>query len=129
MYTSDGLLAGEGKALASLAVIGGGVIGVEMAGVYSAFGCRVTILELADRLLPTMDRELGQRLAAALKKQGVAVSTKAAVQQISQTEGGLLVQYADAKGNAAGVRAQGVLIAAAAAPPPRGCLPGLPPGT
>ena len=49
-----------------LAVIGGGVIGVEMASVYSAFGCRVTILELAGRLLPTMDRELGQRLAAAL---------------------------------------------------------------
>lgn len=111
VYTSDGLLAGGGKALASLAVIGGGVIGVEIAGVYSAFGCRVTILELAGRLLPTMDRELGQRLAAALKKQGVTVTVRAAVQQITQTEGGLLVQYADARGNAAGVRAEGVLIA------------------
>ena len=120
VYTSDDLLAGGGKALASLVIVGGGVIGVEMAGVYSAFGCRVTILELADRLLPTMDRELGQRLAAALKKQGVAVSTKAAVQQISQTEGGLLVQYADAKGNAAGVRAQGVLIAAGRRPAAEG---------
>ena len=111
VYTSDGLLAGEGKALASLTVIGGGVIGVEMATVYSAFCCRVTILELAGRLLPTMDRELGQRLAAALKKQGVTVTVRAAVQQITQTEGGLLVQYADVKGNAAGVRAEGVLIA------------------
>ena len=124
VYTSDDLLAGGGKALASLVIVGGGVIGVEMAGVYSAFGCRVTILELADRLLPTMDRELGQRLAAALKKQGVAVSTKAAVQQISQTEGGLLVQYADAKGNAARVRAQGVLIAAGRRPAAEGLFAG-----
>ena len=124
MYTSDDLLAGGGKALASLVIVGGGVIGVEMAGVYSAFGCQVTILELADRLLPTMDRELGQRLAVALKKQGVAVSTKAAVQQISQTEGGLLVQYADAKGNAARVRAQGVLIAAGRRPAAEGLFAG-----
>ncbi len=124
VYTSDDLLAGGGKALASLVIVGGGVIGVEMAGVYSAFGCQVTILELADRLLPTMDRELGQRLAVALKKQGVAVSTKAAVQQISQTEGGLLVQYADAKGNAARVRAQGVLIAAGRRPAAEGLFAG-----
>lgn len=111
VYTSDDLLAGGGKALASLVIIGGGVIGVEMASVYSAFGCRVTILEMADRLLPTMDRELGQRLAAAFKKQGVTVAVKATVQQICQTEAGLLVHYADAKGNAASVSAAGVLIA------------------
>ena len=44
---------------------------------------------------------MGQRLAAARKKQGVTVTVRAAVQQIAQTEGGLLVQYADAR--AAGI--------------------------
>lgn len=111
VFTSDDLLQGNGKALASLVIIGGGVIGVEMAGVYSAFGCPVTILEQADRLLPTMDRELGQRLAAMLKKQGVAVATNASVQQICQTGDNLLVQYDDAKGQTVGAGAAGVLIA------------------
>ena len=124
VYTSDDLLAGEGKALASLVIIGGGVIGVEMAGVYSAFGCNVTILELADHLLPGMDRELGQRLAAALKKQGANVTVRAAVRQITQTEGGLLVQYADAKGSPCGVRAEGVLIATGRRPAAEGLFAG-----
>ena len=124
VYTSNDLLEGSGKAIPSLVIIGGGVIGVEMASVYSAFGCRVTILELADRLLPTMDRDLGQRLAAAFKKQGIAVTTKAAVRQISQMADGLAVQYADSRGNPAEVSAAGVLIATGRRPTAEEVFPG-----
>ena len=111
VYTSDDLLEGAGKELSSLVIIGGGVIGVEMASVYTAFGCAVTIVEAMDRLLPGMDRELSQRLAVSLKKQGVQVAVKSSVKEITQTEDSLAVQYADAKGNLFTARAQGVLIA------------------
>ena len=50
--TSDELLAGGQPLPASLVIIGGGVIGVELASLYSALGCQVTVLEAMDRLLP-----------------------------------------------------------------------------
>ena len=111
VYTSDDLLEGGGKELSSLLIVGGGVIGVEMASVYTAFGCAVTIVEAMDRLLPGMDRELAQRLAVSLKKQGVQIAVKSSVKEIVPEEDGLAVQYADARGNLCRVGAQGVLIA------------------
>lgn len=64
VVTSDGLLS-DLRPLDRLAIIGGGVIGVELACVWAAAGARVTILEAAPRLLPTLERELGQSLARA----------------------------------------------------------------
>lgn len=71
--TSDELLEGTDHLYRSIVIIGGGVIGVEFATFYSDLGCSVTLLEGMDRLLPNMDRELGQNLALILKKQGVQV--------------------------------------------------------
>lgn len=50
-------------------VIGGGVIGVEMASVFGRLGSQITILEYADKLIPGMDGELGKELNKALKKE------------------------------------------------------------
>ena len=50
-------------------VIGGGVIGVEMASVFGRLGTKITILEYADKLIPTMDGALGKELNKALKKE------------------------------------------------------------
>lgn len=55
----------------SLVVIGGGVIGVELGSVYARLGSKVTIIEYMDRLLPTMDKDLGKGLQKSLKKLGV----------------------------------------------------------
>ena len=78
VVTSDGLLS-DLRPLDRLAIIGGGVIGVELACVWAAAGARVTILEAAPRLLPTLERELGQSLAAQLRQDGVEVFTGAGV--------------------------------------------------
>lgn len=45
-----------------MVIIGGGVIGVEMASVFNRLGTEVSILEYADRLISAMDRELGKTL-------------------------------------------------------------------
>lgn len=53
----------------SMIVIGGGVIGVELGSVFARIGTKVTILEYADKLLPTMDGALGKELQRVLKKE------------------------------------------------------------
>jgi len=66
-----------GKVPDRLAVIGGGVIGVEMATIYSALGSRVTVIEAQPEILPMMDRELAKIIRASLEKSGVTVLTGA----------------------------------------------------
>ena len=91
VMTSDELLEGCDRLYDSLVIMGGGVIGVEFATFYRNLGCAVTLVEGMDRLLPNMDRELGQNLQQILKKQGVEVLTNAMVQSLEQTEAGLAV--------------------------------------
>ena len=93
VVTSDQLLQGDGVDCKRLAIIGGGVIGVEFAQIYSDLGCAVTILEALPRLLPTMDREISQNLSMILKKRGVSVYTGASVQEIASGDGELLCRF------------------------------------
>ena len=90
--TSDDILESEGKMFRSLVIIGGGVIGIEFACFYADLGCEVTVIEALDRLLPALDRELGQNLAMQLKKQRVRILTNARVERIDKADEGLLVR-------------------------------------
>ena len=109
VMTSDGMLA-EVPALDRLVVIGGGVIGVEFASAYAGFGAEVTVLEALPRLLPTLDRELGQSLALALKKRGCAVHAGALVREV-RDDGDEAVVTFELKGELRDVRADAVLVA------------------
>lgn len=60
VITSDEILDGADHLYQSMVIIGGGVIGVELATFYNDLGCEVTIVEGLDRLLPNMDKDLGQ---------------------------------------------------------------------
>ena len=111
VYTSDDLLEGEGVVLSSLVIIGGGVIGVEFATMYAALGAEVTIVEAAERILPTMDRELAQRCAMHLKKRGVAVEAAARVVGIEGEPGAMRVRFIDKRGAENVAETQGVLVA------------------
>ena len=106
VVTSDGLLS-DLRPLDRLAIIGGGVIGVELACVWAAAGARVTILEAAPRLLPTLERELGQSLAAQLRQDGVEVFTGAGVTGVAP---GPAVAFTH-RGEAYRLEADAVLVA------------------
>ena len=93
VLTSDELLEGCDHLYESLVIIGGGVIGVEFATFYAELGCRVTVIEGLDRLLPNMDRELGQNLALILKKRGVTVYTNSLVSNVTRDGGALTVSF------------------------------------
>ncbi|MAX78559.1 MAG: dihydrolipoyl dehydrogenase [Crocinitomicaceae bacterium] len=81
-----------------MTIIGGGVIGVEMASIFSRMGTKVTIIEYADELLPSMDRELGKTLKRSLKKQGVNVLVSHKVQTVKSYVNTVTVSYLDNKG-------------------------------
>ncbi|MCU0104592.1 dihydrolipoyl dehydrogenase [Acholeplasma vituli] len=66
----------------SLVIIGGGVIGVEFAQLFSSFGTKVTILEKQDQILSTIDDEVRQTYQRYLKKDGIEIITKAQVTEI-----------------------------------------------
>nr|WP_326186309.1 dihydrolipoyl dehydrogenase [uncultured Oscillibacter sp.] len=123
VMTSDELLEGADTLYRSIVIIGGGVIGVEFATFYSDLGCEVTIVEGMDRLLPTLDRELGQNLAAILKKQGVKVFANAMVQNVESGAEGLTVNFLakDVPGSASG---EAVLCAIGRRPYLEGLFPG-----
>src|SRR5699024_4444379 len=78
---SDGLL-DDIRPRDRLVIIGGGVIGVELACVWASAGCKVTIVEALDRLVANLDRELSQGLAMELKKSGVDVFTGVSMSRI-----------------------------------------------
>lgn len=65
----------------SLLVVGGGVIGCEYATVFSSLGVDVTIVELAESILPTEDQDLSRTLMREFKKNKIKVLTSAQVKQ------------------------------------------------
>ena len=115
VMTSDELLNGEGGEFASLVIIGGGVIGMEFATFYNDLGVQVTVVEGLDRLLPNMDRELGQNLAMIMKKRGVQVFTGAMVKDLEAVDGGLQVNF-ETKGQLQSVTGERVLCAIGRSP-------------
>ncbi len=82
---------------ASLVIIGGGVIAVELGQMYHRLGCRVTILEHGPRVLPTVEHELSAALEAVLVKERITVVTNVKFCSLDRL-GELNVVYADVDG-------------------------------
>jgi dihydrolipoamide dehydrogenase len=107
VITSDQLLKRTDIDYQSLTIIGGGVIGVECASIYLALGRPVTIIEMTDRILPTMDLEIAQRLTMHLKKRGAVIVTGGRVTAIEDDR----VCYLDKKGEPCCVISEAILVA------------------
>lgn len=80
----------------SLAVIGGGVVGVELGLVYAAYGTEVTVIEMADRIIPAMDKEVSLELQRILaKKHGMKFLTSTSLSEIVEHGNQLTLKLAD----------------------------------
>ncbi len=112
--TSDLLTSGEDGELtglpASLIVIGGGYIAVELGQMFSRFGSAVTILERGERLLVAYEPEIGLTLGALLRAEGLDVRTGARVTGVRGDRAGVVVT-ATVDGQAREVAATRVLVA------------------
>jgi dihydrolipoamide dehydrogenase len=107
-----------------LAVVGGGIIGLEMATVYAALGSKVTILELADQIAPGADAQSAKILRKAMEDQGCVIHTGTKVAEARALKTALKLRCegahegelaADAVIMSVGRRAQGDLLNAQAA--------------
>ncbi len=76
-----------------LLIVGGGVIGLEMATFFSAFDCKVTIVEIMNHILPNMDTDVAETLTNVLKKRGVDVHVKTKTISVDKKDDGYQVVF------------------------------------
>ncbi|UYK40840.1 dihydrolipoyl dehydrogenase family protein [Microbacterium terricola] len=96
---------------ASLAILGGGVVGAEMATLYASFGCAVTLIARSG-LLGSVDPFAGEAVAAALAEAGADVRTGVGVERVARAGGEVVLTLSDG----AEVRAAEVLVATGRVP-------------
>ncbi|MCX7545657.1 dihydrolipoyl dehydrogenase [Marinicella sp. S6413] len=78
----------------SLLIIGGGIIGLEMAAVYSALGSKITVVEMMDQLIPGADKDLVNPLHQYMKKtMGAEIKLKTKVTECTAQKSGLKVTF------------------------------------
>jgi dihydrolipoamide dehydrogenase len=99
----------------TLAIIGGGVIGIEFAGIFSALGSKVTVIEFLPRILANMDGEISKKLVLSLKKKGISIETDTKVMRISMDNGSLSVAAEGKKGESI-IRADAILVSTGRTP-------------
>ncbi len=103
---------------ASIIIIGAGAIGVEFASFFSAFGSKVTLVEMMDRLVPVEDVEISETLEKSFKRQGISCLTAHKTTSATVMESGveLVVQPNEALGEAKTIQADYCLVATGVRP-------------
>lgn len=104
---------------ASLAIVGGGVIGMEFASFFNSLGVEVTVIEMMDEILGGMDKDLSALLRAEYAKRGIKFLLSTKVVSLAQTDEGAVVSYENAEG-AGSVTAEKLLMSVGRRPVTKG---------
>src|SRR5215218_6469555 len=112
--STDAMMSNE--APKTLAIIGAGAIGCEFADVYAAFGTQVTIIEVADRILPLEDRDCSAVVEKSYRKRGMTVLTGTKLEKAEIGKEGVKLTVKTPKGETQTIEAQRVLSAIGRAP-------------
>ena len=95
----------------SLLVVGSGAVGVEFASMFARFGSKTVIVEILPRIVPIEDEEISRELAAAFKRQGIAVYVDTRIEKLTRTDGGAEVLARSTGGKTESFRAEKILMA------------------
>lgn len=95
----------------TMVVIGGGVIGLELACAYAAFGTKITVVEAMDHMLPMLDGDLTKIGVAHMKKMGMDFHLECPVQSVESSSVGAKVVCKDKSGKTVTFEAEKVLVA------------------
>lgn len=95
----------------SMVIIGAGVIGLEIACAYAAFGTKVTVVEAMDHALPMLDSEVSNIGIRHMKKMGIAMHMACPVQSVEPMDGGAKVTCQNRNGQQIQFEAEKVLVA------------------
>ncbi|AYC29526.1 dihydrolipoyl dehydrogenase [Paenisporosarcina cavernae] len=95
----------------SMIIVGGGVIGIEWASMLNDFGVEVTVIEYADRIIPTEDADISKEMQKLLSKKGITFATSAKVdaETLKIAEGSVMIS-AEIKGEMKEFTAEKMLV-------------------
>jgi len=96
-------------------IIGGGVVGIEFAGIFKALGVEVTVVEMLPRILLPIDEEIASRLIMSLKRKGIEILTDCKVKGIKKNHQNLEVLVSTSEGEKK-LETEKVLLAAGRVP-------------
>jgi dihydrolipoamide dehydrogenase len=96
-------------------IIGGGVVGIEFAGIFRALGVEVTVVEMLPRILLPIDEEIARRLTVSLKRKGIEILTDCKVKEIKKNNQNLEVLVSTSEGEKK-LETEKVLLAAGRVP-------------
>lgn len=94
----------------SIIIVGGGVIGIEWASMLSDFGVDVTVIEYADRIIPTEDQEISKEMQRLMKKKGITIVTSAKVMPDTIVKDNGVTISAEVKGTVQEFKAEKILV-------------------
>jgi dihydrolipoamide dehydrogenase len=114
IYTSENILNFH-TIPKTLTVIGGGVIGMELACIFNAFGTEVNVIEFLPQILAQVDTDITKRLTSSLKRKGIKINTSTKVTAIEKTDFGYSVTCQGKKGELK-VDSEKILISAGRTP-------------
>jgi len=114
VFTSESILQFK-EVPNNLAIIGGGVIGMEFAGIFSALGSAVTVIEFLPSILAQVDTDLTKRMTVSLKRKGMVINTNTKVISIEKNNEGLIVT-AEGKSGEIVFKADKVLVSVGRTP-------------
>ena len=99
----------------SLLVVGSGAIGIEFASFYNALGVDVTVVELADRVMPVEDAEISKMARKSFEKQGMKIHTKTTVRELKKSKDGVTA-ILDSNGKETNIKVDRVITAVGIVP-------------
>jgi dihydrolipoamide dehydrogenase len=84
----------------TLAIVGAGASGAEIASAYARLGVQVLLFEALERVLPTEDSDISKLVARGLRKQGIAIHTSTLVENVHAAEASVKFAFGDRSGEA-----------------------------
>ena len=114
VITSDEALS-LSKLPSRMLIIGGGVVGIEFAGIFKALGVEVTVVEMLPRILLPIDEEIALKLTQLLKRKGIEILTDSKVKEIKKNHQNLEVLISTTDGEKK-IETEKVLLAAGRVP-------------
>ena len=106
----------QDEAPARLVIVGAGAVGIEFADIYAAYGSKVTVVEMLDRILPVEDEEVSEAVARSYKRRGMEILTSTALQNTEIHDSGVRLTVKDGAGEERVLEADYVLSAVGRVP-------------
>jgi dihydrolipoamide dehydrogenase len=100
----------------SIAIVGGGAVGVEFASIFHRFGSRVTLIEVLPALVSNEDAAVSAELVKAFRKRGIDVRTSTTVRRAEPTSSGVTIELESGDGRTESLMVERLLVAAGRAP-------------